>query len=82
MTMKARDKGPRPPYVTYATWVRVLEDVRERKPTQLDGSYFRDIRAFGQYRRHGEGGFVVSGVDRGGRYADRKSAGIGGVRGK
>jgi hypothetical protein len=43
MTMKARDKGPRPPYVTYATWVRVLEDVKERKPTQLDGSYFRDL---------------------------------------
>src|SRR5512136_736421 len=43
MTMKARDKGPRPPYVTYATWVRVLEDVRERKPTQLDGSYFREL---------------------------------------
>jgi hypothetical protein len=43
MTMKARDKGPRPPYVTYATWVRVLEDVRERKPTQLDGSYYREL---------------------------------------
>src|SRR5512136_1295929 len=43
MTMKARDKGPQPPYVTYATWVRVLEDVKERKPTQLDGSYFRDL---------------------------------------
>jgi hypothetical protein len=43
MTMKARDKGPRPPYVTYATWVRVLEDVRQRKPTQLDGSYFREL---------------------------------------
>src|SRR5512136_1569889 len=43
MTMKARDKGPQPPYVTYATWVRVLEDVRERKPTQLDGSYFREL---------------------------------------
>jgi len=43
MTMKARDKGPRPPYVTYATWVRVLEDVQERKPTQLDGSYFREL---------------------------------------
>jgi len=43
MTMKARDKGPRPPYVTYATWVRVLEDVKERRPTQLDGSYFREL---------------------------------------
>lgn len=43
MTMKARDKGPRPPYVTYATWIRVLEDVKERKPTQLDGSYFREL---------------------------------------
>jgi hypothetical protein len=43
MTTKARDKGPRPPYVTYATWTRVLEDVRERKPTQLDGSYFREL---------------------------------------
>ena len=43
MTTKAREKGPRPPYVTYATWVRVLEDVRDRKPTRLDGSYFRDL---------------------------------------
>lgn len=43
MTTRARDKGPRPPYVTYATWTRVLDDVRERKPTQLDGSYFRDL---------------------------------------
>ena len=43
MTTKAKDKGPRPPYVTYATWIRVLEDVRERKPTQLDSSYFRDL---------------------------------------
>lgn len=43
MTTKGRDKGPRPPYVTYATWTRVLEDVRERKPTQLDSSYFRDL---------------------------------------
>ena len=43
MTMKARDKGPRPPYVTYATWARVLEDVKERKPTQLDGSYFHEL---------------------------------------
>src|SRR5512137_1705470 len=43
MTMKARDRGPRPPYVTYATWVRVLEDVKERRPTQLDGSYFREL---------------------------------------
>jgi len=43
MTMKARDRGPRPPYVTYATWVRVVEDVKERKPTQLDGSYFHEL---------------------------------------
>ncbi len=43
MVMKAKDRGSRPPYVTYATWMRVLEDVRERKPTQLDNSYFRDL---------------------------------------
>jgi Family of unknown function (DUF5343) len=41
--MKARDKGPRPPYVTYATWSRVLEDVRVHKPTQLDMSYLHDL---------------------------------------
>lgn len=43
MTMKAKDKGPRPPYVTYATWTRVLDDVKVRKPTLLDLSYFRDL---------------------------------------
>lgn len=43
MTTKSRDRGPRPPYVTYATWVRVLDDVRERRPTHLDGSYFREL---------------------------------------
>lgn len=41
--MKSREKGPRPPYVTYATWTRVMEDVKQRKPTHLDGSYFRDL---------------------------------------
>jgi len=43
MAVKGKERGPRPPYVTYATWVRVLDDVRERKPTQLDGSYFREL---------------------------------------
>jgi hypothetical protein len=43
MTTKAKDKGPRPPYVTYATWTRVLEDFRASRPTQLDMTYFRDL---------------------------------------
>ncbi|MDM8001203.1 MAG: DUF5343 domain-containing protein, partial [Dehalococcoidia bacterium] len=43
MTTKARDRGPRPPYVTYATWTKVLDDLRETKPTQLDSTYFRDL---------------------------------------
>jgi hypothetical protein len=43
MTTKAKDRGPRPPYVTYATWARVLDDVKVRKPTLLDMSYFHDL---------------------------------------
>ncbi len=43
--MAAKEAGRvfRPPYVTYATWARVLEDVRERRPTRMDPSYYREL---------------------------------------
>lgn len=41
--MDKREKGPRPPYVTYATWSRVLQDFKENKPARLDASHFRDL---------------------------------------
>lgn len=41
--MKNSDRGFRPPYVTYATWARVLQDVSQRKPTRMDGSYYREL---------------------------------------
>ncbi len=43
MAMKEAGRVFRPPYVTYATWVRVLEDVRESRPTRMDSSYYRDL---------------------------------------
>ncbi len=43
--MAARDvgRGARPPYVTYMTWARVLESVKERQPTRMDSSYYREL---------------------------------------
>ncbi len=43
--MAAKEAGRvfRPPYVTYATWVRVLEDVKEHPPTRMDSTYYRDL---------------------------------------
>ena len=43
MAMKDAGRGFRPPYVTYATWARVLDDVGERKPTRMDSSYYREL---------------------------------------
>lgn len=43
MAKRDAGRGSRPPYVTYATWARVLEDVGERKPTRMDSSYYREL---------------------------------------
>ena len=33
-----------PPYLTYATWQKLLEKLRQYIPSQLDRSYFNDLR--------------------------------------
>jgi hypothetical protein len=43
MAVKDAERVFRPPYVTYATWARVLDDVGERKPTRIDSSYYREL---------------------------------------
>jgi hypothetical protein len=43
MAEKDAGRGFRPPYVTYATWARVLDDVGERKPTRMDSSYYHEL---------------------------------------
>ena len=43
MAKRDAGRGSRPPYVTYATWARVLEDTSERKPTRMDSTYYREL---------------------------------------
>lgn len=43
MAAKEARRAFRPPYVTYATWARVLDDVKERRPTRMDPSYYREL---------------------------------------
>ena len=35
--------GRLPPYLTYATWQRLLESLRKHTPSQLDRSYFNEL---------------------------------------
>ncbi len=41
--MKSRERDRLPPYVTYATWRRLLDAFRRHLPARVDQSYLRDL---------------------------------------